>query len=127
MSIDDLKNAELQEKLKAAKSPEELLALAKVIELDSGGDLYFALHLSYILLGAFIHLTYLLSVRDIAEEGGALKIAMHALSWLAFSELYYACCAAAAFMVRAGNTGSEIAQTLGNVIVIMKYVKREKD
>ena len=35
MNIDDLKNAELQEKLKAAKSPEELLALAK----DEGFEL----------------------------------------------------------------------------------------
>ncbi|MBO4500599.1 MAG: hypothetical protein J5760_00045 [Clostridia bacterium] len=100
----------------------ELLDLAKVMTLDKEGDLFFALHLAYILLGAFIHLTYLLSVRDIAEEGGAQKIAMHALSWLAFSELYYAALAVSAFIVRGGNTGTEFAQALGNTVIIMKYV-----
>ena len=100
----------------------ELLDLAKVIALDRTGEVYFALHLAYIVLGACIHLVYLLSVRDIALEGGDMKTAMHALSWLAFTELYYVACAASAFIVKNGATGSQIAQVIGNVTVIMKYI-----
>ena len=100
----------------------ELLELAKVITLDKTGELYFALHLAYILLGAGIHLIYLLSVRDIAAEGGDMKIAMNALAWLAFTELYYALCLISAYIVKGGATGSEFAQIAGNVTIVMKYL-----
>ncbi|MBQ6043394.1 MAG: hypothetical protein IJK33_03335 [Clostridia bacterium] len=100
----------------------ELLDLAKIITLDKTGELYFALHLAYILLGACIHLIYLLSVRDIALEGGDMKIAMNALAWLAFTEFYYALCIISAYLVKGGATGSEFAQIVGNVTIIMKYL-----
>ena len=100
----------------------ELMSIAKLIELDPAGGLYFGLHTAYIVLGACIHLIYLLSVRDMAAEGGDMKIAMHAVSWLAFTELYYAAAMASAFIVKGGDTGSELAQIVGNVTVIMKYV-----
>ena len=100
----------------------ELLELANVITLDKTGELYFALHLAYILLGAGIHLIYLLSVRDIANEGGDRKIAMNALAWLAFTEFYYALCLISAYIVKGGATGSEFAQIVGNVTIVMKYL-----
>jgi len=100
-------------------SAADILVLLKVI--DGEGALYFALHLAYIALGACIHLVYLLSVRSLATRGGDMNIALRALIWLGFSELYYICSAVSAVTVFGADALPYYAQVLGNVVLIMKY------
>ena len=111
--------AALMSVLCTAYSVADVMVLLKL--LDGNGRFYLAIHVAYIVLGACIHLVYLLSIRSMAIEGGDMNIAVRALIWLAFTELYYVCSAVSAVTLFGAEEISYASQVLGNVIIIMKY------
>lgn len=82
--------------------------------VDQNGQMYKWAYIGYILLKAFIHLTYLLGIRQLTKEG-APQIALSSFIWMLFIEAYFILSLLSAFLPQT------VGAALGGALVISKY------